>query len=273
VKVAGDSTRVPFEWASDGEPGAIMTADTGGGPGDGSGDGSGSGGNGGAGSGDSGWFGELAKGIGILALVVLGVQYVKSMNDDSGAGTSRGSSSAGSRGGGPYVGASAPVTPDPVVLAFRRIVTGSCVNAYYDGTGFSKRAPEPVACDRDDAYLRVVDKVEYGSECESSSEGRVTWGAPYSENPVTLCLEREFHRGECFPIEWVGSAGKTNAMLYILWPCTADTVPRGADNIVRITALYKWRAGGEFPCRRGEYWYSLEGREISICGELANGYR
>jgi hypothetical protein len=161
-------------------------------------------------------------------------------------------------------------TTDPVSRVFKSVGSGRCLNAFWDGSAYSKAVPEVVACDRDDAYLYVTAVSDGAYGCDTTAEAESYWRSP--DGDVALCVQRVFHIGDCFPVQWTqeskGGKVDTQASLFTQWPCGADKVPSGYNGIVRVTRLYKWTSGDSFPCGRQEVWYTLKTRKISICAEF-----
>ncbi|MCF2525992.1 hypothetical protein [Yinghuangia soli] len=161
--------------------------------------------------------------------------------------------------------------------AFRKIQTGHCLSQYWEDKAFSEKTPSVVACDRDNAYLHVTRVGTSSSACSESGEGRSYWRSP--DGGTVLCVERVFHVGDCFPVQWTqkdkNSDIRATAELFTQWPCSSNEVPSGNNGIVRITKIYKWQTGQTYPCgrdakNRNELWYPLEDRKISICSAFTD---
>ncbi|MEU2667262.1 serine/threonine-protein kinase [Streptomyces sp. NPDC007164] len=166
-------------------------------------------------------------------------------------------------------------TPDTTDRAFAAVRAGDCLDVYNDGhDNMSARTPVRVGCRASNAYMhvnRVSTTTGAGSSCDSGPG--FTWWRKSGADGVerTLCLDRVFQVGQCFPAQVKGA---TNADLTVVWDCGASTVPRAGQSILRITGYYRAPAAGTnwtCPAGRGErfwYWPVNNGRSI-ICASAA----
>ncbi|MCX4394314.1 protein kinase [Streptomyces sp. NBC_01767] len=166
-------------------------------------------------------------------------------------------------------------TPDTTDRAFAAVRAGDCLDVYNDGhDNMSARTPVRVGCRASNAYMhvnRVSTAAGAGSSCDSGPG--FTWWRKAGADGVerTLCLDRVYQVGQCFPAQVKGA---TNADLTVVWDCGASTVPRAGQSILRITGYYRAPAAGTkwtCPAGRGErfwYWPVNNGRSI-ICASAA----
>ncbi|MFC9757207.1 serine/threonine-protein kinase [Streptomyces sp. NPDC056921] len=151
-------------------------------------------------------------------------------------------------------------TADAVDRAFRYVTSGQCLNVYDDGYGnWSSAVPQPVACDSANAYVHVTRAYSTGGTPDPcpSENGSGTWyHAAKDDMNTTLCLTRQFRKGQCFPADLDGDG---NARLLVVWSCNADKVPVAGQSIAQITGYYrapKSYSGQICPANAGQrYWY------------------
>ncbi|MFF9869618.1 serine/threonine-protein kinase [Streptomyces sp. NPDC013953] len=221
---------------------------------------------------DGGWFGLI-----LLAVVVF---FIYQANAEDSGSTGSGSSSPRSTYDSSYGSnsrhASAPTpAPDAVDLAFRAVDSGDCLTAYDDGhESWSTRTPQTVGCSAANAYLRVTSASEGidFANCPSGN-GRSYWyhsGSRYSF-ATTLCVERQFRKGQCFVANRSGRTITASRPLN-LWNCDATEVPHGFNTVLQITGYHKARTF--YPagyCSRSRddrniYWtYEVDGGRNVLC--------
>ncbi|MGW9117974.1 serine/threonine-protein kinase [Streptomyces sp. NPDC055663] len=151
-------------------------------------------------------------------------------------------------------------TADAVDRAFRYVTSGQCLNVYDDGYGnWSSEVPQQVACDSANAYVYVTRAYSTGGTPDPcpSGNGSGTWyHAAKDDMNTTLCLTRQFRKGQCFPADLDGNG---NARLLVVWSCNADKVPVAGQSIAQITGYYrapKSYSGQICPANAGQrYWY------------------
>ncbi|MFD0338879.1 serine/threonine-protein kinase [Streptomyces sp. NPDC127117] len=199
---------------------------------------------------------------------------------DTGSGSGPDSDSTYGSGGDTEESSPTPTptptpTPDATDRAFAAVRAGDCLDVYNDGhDNMSARTPVRVGCRASNAYMhvnRVSTTTGAASSCDSGPG--FTWWRKSGEDGVerTLCLDRVFQVGQCFPAQVKGA---TNADLTVVWDCDASTVPRAGQSILRITGYYRAPAAGTnwtCPAGRGErfwYWPVNNGRSI-ICASGA----
>ncbi|MFD6275466.1 serine/threonine protein kinase [Streptomyces sp. NPDC060209] len=162
-------------------------------------------------------------------------------DSDAGTGTNTGT-------GYEQPGPTPEPTPDAEDEAFGEVSSGDCLTASDDGYGdWSTDTPETVDCDAGDAYLRVTstDSGISSSDCPSGTgESFWTHAGSESEFSTTLCVERQFRVGQCFPAKHEGDQ-MLNGRLMTVWGCGKDTVPEGYNAILEITG--RWRAESTYP--------------------------
>lgn len=118
-------------------------------------------------------------------------------------------------------------TPDTTDRAFAAVRAGDCLDVYNAGhDNMSARTPVRVGCRASNAYMhvnRVSTAAGAGSSCDSGPG--FTWWRKAGADGVerTLCLDRVYQVGQCFPAQVKGA---TNADLTVVWDCGASTVPR-----------------------------------------------
>ncbi|MFF8607328.1 serine/threonine-protein kinase [Streptomyces sp. NPDC015346] len=216
-----------------------------------------------------GWFG-------IILVAVVAFFIYQANTEDSGS-TGRGSSSSYDSGSSGYTGYTpAPTpTPDAVDLAFRSVESGDCLTAFDDGyESWSTRTPQTVSCSAANAYLRVTSAtagVDF-ADC-ASGNGRGYWyhsGSRYTF-ATTLCVERQFRKGQCFVAKRSGDTITASRTLN-LWNCDATKVPKGFNTVLQITGYYKaqksYPAGYCSQSRddRNIYWtYEVDGGRNVLC--------
>ncbi|MEO3826281.1 serine/threonine-protein kinase [Actinomadura sp. B10D3] len=141
----------------------------------------------------------------------------------------------------PSDGASAK--PDPVRKAFEKISRGDCLDAYERPSGgWSRTKPRAVGCGRPDAYMKVFKVVRDHGECSRGErgelDGELWWSHGEDDDEIALCVQRQFHTGECFLAD-KGAEKNTVAIsnhdLMTSWPC-GKPVPDDYDYVLRITA-------------------------------------
>ncbi|MBT2439415.1 serine/threonine protein kinase [Streptomyces sp. ISL-36] len=222
---------------------------------------------GGGGRSGGGWFG-----IFLLALVAF---FFYQANTDDGSGSSgSGSSSSRSTYGSTYTPPPTP-TPDAEDRSFRSVDSGDCLTAFDDGyDSWSTGTPQTVSCSAANAYLRVTSATEGidFADCPSGN-GRGYWyhsGSRY-DFATTLCVERQFRKGQCFVAKRSGDT-ITSSRTLNLWNCDATKVPKGYNTVLQITGYYK--AEKSYPagyCSRGRddrnvYWtYEVDGGRNVLC--------
>jgi serine/threonine protein kinase len=227
-----------------------------------------------AGKSGGGWFGFI-----LLAVVAF---FVYQANTDNSGSTGSGSpsprstygSSYGSGSGSGHTPAPTPA-PDAVDLAFRSVDSGDCLTAYDDGyESWSTRTPQTVPCSAANAYLRVSSAREgiHFADCPSGN-GRSYWyhsGSRFSF-ATTLCVERQFRKGQCFVAKRSGHTITASRTLN-LWNCDATKVPSGFNTVLQITGYHK--AQKFYPagyCSRSRddrniYWtYEVDGGRNVLC--------
>ncbi|MFE6518263.1 hypothetical protein ACFVGQ_33390, partial [Streptomyces sp. NPDC057748] len=151
-------------------------------------------------------------------------------------------------------------TADAVDRAFRYVTSGQCLNVYDDGYGnWSSAVPQPVACDSANAYVHVTRAYSTGGtpdRCPSENGSGTWYHAAKDDMNTTLCLTRQFRKGQCFPADLDGNG---NARLLVVWSCNADKVPVAGQSIAQITGYYrapKSYSGQICPANSGQrYWY------------------
>ncbi|MER5617650.1 hypothetical protein ABT068_37290, partial [Streptomyces sp. NPDC002215] len=151
-------------------------------------------------------------------------------------------------------------TADAVDRAFRYVTSGQCLNVYDDGYGnWSSAVPQPVACDSANAYVYVTRAYSTGGtpdRCPSENGSGTWYHAAKDDMNTTLCLTRQFRKGQCFPADLDGNG---NARLLVVWSCNADKVPVAGQSIAQITGYYrapKSYSGQICPANSGQrYWY------------------
>ncbi|MEV6395138.1 serine/threonine-protein kinase [Streptomyces sp. NPDC051907] len=191
------------------------------------------------------------------------------------------SSTAGSSGDSTNAGSapSSGPTPDSEDVAFRAVRTGDCLSAYADGRdGWSTPTPQRVACGSATAYTRVTaarSGVAFG-DCPTG-HGRAYWyhRGSLPAYGVSLCVERQFRKGECFVAKRTGTQ-VTTSLLTNVWSCDATTVPAGYNEVLQITGYYKAQAS--YPrgfCSQGQYdqnyywYYEVDGGRSVLCTKEA----
>ncbi|MFF2726694.1 serine/threonine-protein kinase [Streptomyces sp. NPDC058008] len=202
----------------------------------------------------------------------------------SGAGADASASATTGSGTGPEpsggTGASSPrpvpePAPDEDDEAFGAVSSGDCLTASDDGYGdWSTDTPETVDCDAADAYLRVTSAGSgvSSSDCPSGS-GASHWTHSGSkpEFGTTLCVQRQFRVGQCFPAKHRGDR-MVDGRLLTVWGCGRGSVPEGYNAILEITG--RWRAESAYPpgyCAESEddredYWrFEVDGDRTVLC--------
>ncbi|MFD8823672.1 serine/threonine-protein kinase [Streptomyces sp. NPDC059605] len=162
-------------------------------------------------------------------------------------------------------------TADATDRAFRFIRSGQCLNAYDDGHGnWNSTVPVPVDCDSANAYVYVTRAYSTGGTPDPcpSGNGRGRWyHAANDDMNTTLCLTRQFRKGQCFPADLDGNG---NADLLVVWSCNSDKVPVAGQSIAQITGYYrapKSYRGQICPTNGGQrYWYwKVDDNKNIIC--------
>ncbi|MFF4082184.1 serine/threonine-protein kinase [Streptomyces sp. NPDC001777] len=162
-------------------------------------------------------------------------------------------------------------TADATDRAFRFIRSGQCLNAYADGHGsWNSAVPVPVDCDSANAYVYVTRAYSTGGTPDPcpSGNGRGKWyHAANDDMNTTLCLTRQFRKGQCFPADLDGNG---DADLLVVWSCNADKVPVAGQSIAQITGYYrapKSYRGQICPTNGGQrYWYwKVDDNKNIIC--------
>ncbi|MER5498452.1 serine/threonine-protein kinase [Streptomyces sp. NPDC002561] len=162
-------------------------------------------------------------------------------------------------------------TADATDRAFRFIRSGQCLNAYDDGHGnWNSAVPVPVDCDSANAYVYVTRAYSTGGAPDPcpSGNGRGRWyHAANDDMNTTLCLTRQFRKGQCFPADLDGNG---NADLLVVWSCNSDKVPVAGQSIAQITGYYrapKSYRGQICPTNGGQrYWYwKVDDNKNIIC--------
>jgi hypothetical protein len=146
---------------------------------------------------------------------------------------------------------------------------------YSDGHGeMSAETPVRVNCRAGNAYMHVNRVTSRSGESSSCDTGQgFTWWHKSGEDGIerTLCLDRVYQVGQCFPAQVQGSV---SADLTVVLSCNSSTVPREGQSILRITGYYRApSAGTEWTCPAGSgerfwYWQVNNGRSI-ICASAA----
>ncbi|MFF9569782.1 protein kinase [Streptomyces sp. NPDC014685] len=162
-------------------------------------------------------------------------------------------------------------TADATDRAFRYVRSGQCLNAYDDGHGnWNSTVPVPVDCDSANAYVHVTRASSTGGTSDPcpSGNGRGRWyHAANDDMNTTLCLSRQFRKGQCFPADLDGNG---NADLLVVWSCNSDKVPVAGQSIAQITGYYrapKSYRGQICPANGGQrYWYwKVDGGKNIVC--------
>ena len=162
---------------------------------------------------------------------------------------------------------SATPTSDPTRQAFKKISAGDCLDAYQRPSGeWNRSKPRAVGCGRSDAYLKVLKVVDDSSECirhEDSDDldGELPWSYDEDANEIDLCVQRQFHTGDCFLAskgEKENSVSINNPGLMTSWPCRADSAPEDYDFVLRITAFTL----GACPPGGRRVHYEIRGRTL-----------
>ncbi|MFI5531370.1 serine/threonine-protein kinase [Kitasatospora sp. NPDC051853] len=170
----------------------------------------------------------------------------------------------GGTGGGPRAHGttppvSAPATPptdDPGLianLAFQGVAAGECLRTHRTPAGtWSSPFPEEVPCGSAEARLKVLaaGPGKTAGECPQGA-GRGSWvhEAPMAE--TTLCVERQYREGECFPVKGTDGEPQLRAEdLLGSWECTAPAGAQGYDGALRIAAVHPAPLPND-SCRRG----------------------
>ncbi|MGW1652684.1 serine/threonine-protein kinase [Streptomyces atratus] len=198
--------------------------------------------------------------------------------ESSGTDSTTGSTSSTASGGSAY-GSTARQTPTPTPtptpdatdLAFRAVRSGDCLNVYDDGHGrWSASVPIRVGCDSANAYVYVTSATSTSGspyDC-GSGNGRGEWHHSADDGfDTTLCLSRQFRKGQCFPADLKGSV---QADLMVVWNCNSDRVPLAGYSIVQITGYFrapKSYSGQICPSDAGQpYWYwKVDGDKNIVC--------
>lgn len=194
--------------------------------------------------------------------------------ESSGTNSTTGSTSSTASGGSAY-GSTArrtpTPTPDAMDLAFRAVRSGDCLNVYDDGHGrWSASVPIRVGCDSANAYVYVTSATSTSGspyDC-GSGNGRGEWHHSADDGfDTTLCLSRQFRKGQCFPADLKGNV---QADLMVVWNCNSDRVPLAGYSIVQITGYYrapKSYSGQICPSDAGQrYWYwKVDGDKSIVC--------
>ncbi|SCF78208.1 serine/threonine-protein kinase [Streptomyces sp. Ncost-T10-10d] len=211
----------------------------------------------------------------IIPLLIIGLFLWNSCESDTGSSTSSGSTSTSS-GSSQYQYTPPPSpTPDARDVAFRSVSGGDCLTAYDDGyDAWSTRTPETVDCDAANAYLMVTSTHRGIAMTDCPTDlGEWYWyhAGSRSAFSTTLCVSRQFRKGECFVAKADGDT-MTKARLMTVWDCGKDTVPKGYNRILQITDLYR----GQKSYRNGycsqsrydqeRYWiYTVHDGKMAVC--------
>ncbi|MCO5984856.1 protein kinase [Actinoallomurus spadix] len=133
---------------------------------------------------------------------------------------------------------------DPTRKAFEKISAGDCLDAYERPSGeWSRSKPRAVGCGRSDAYLKVWKVIDGDLGCNrhgADLDGELWWSYGKEPNEITLCVQRQFHTGDCFLAtkgEEKNSVAISNTDLMTSWPCGAGSAPGEYDFVLRITAF------------------------------------
>ncbi|MFC4463550.1 hypothetical protein ACFPH6_02830 [Streptomyces xiangluensis] len=185
----------------------------------------------------------------VLMIAVVAVWFWNVQDDES---SSRGGSSTTTNT--PTLNYTPGPTPDRTVQAFTSVRSGDCLNA--SGTGsvgrWSTELPERVACDADNAFVRVTFTSDgYQGYCAPTEE-QGPWAYHGPPREIVLCLERQFRSGQCLPAR--DSSTGIQASLMIVWKCRANPVPQGYDYVVRITGVYQGTPGNCLVPAGTRYW-------------------
>lgn len=213
----------------------------------------------------------------IIPLLIVGLFLWNSCESDTGSSgrTSSGSTSTStSTGGSQYTPPPSP-TPDASDVAFRSVSSGDCINAYDDGyDAWSTRTPETVDCDAANAYLLVTSAYRGIAITDCPTDiGAWYWYHAGSQSAfsTTLCVSRQFRKGECFVAKADGDK-MTKARLMTVWDCGKDTVPNGYNRILQITDLYRsQKSYGNGFCSQSRYdqeryWiYTVHAGKTALC--------
>ncbi|MFJ8045009.1 serine/threonine-protein kinase [Kitasatospora sp. NPDC096147] len=155
--------------------------------------------------------------------------------------------------------ASPPATPptdDPGLianLAFQGVAAGECLRTERTpGGAWSTPLPEEVACDAPGAYLKVLAASPgvHPGDCPGGP-GRTNWTHPAPMAETTLCVERQYREGDCFPVREQGGQPKVRAEdLLLRWDCAAPPAAQGYDAVLRTVAVRPAPLPAD-GCRRG----------------------
>ncbi|TXS67022.1 hypothetical protein, partial [Streptomyces sp. sk2.1] len=166
-------------------------------------------------------------------------------------------------------------SPDATDRAFRAVRAGDCLNVYNDGHGnMSAERPVRVNCRSWKAYMHVNRVTSGPGESSGCDQGQgFTWWHKSGADGIerTLCLDRVFQVGQCFPAQ---VRGAVDADLTVVLACDSSTVPRAGQSILRVTGYYRTPSPGTkwtCPAGRGEqfwYWQVNRGRSI-VCASAA----
>jgi len=177
----------------------------------------------------------------------------------SGSDDSSSSSSGSSDDYEPAPETSSP-EPDPTEDAFKAVSVGDCLDVVDTGYGgkekydWSEEEPNTTPCST--ARVRVYSTSD---DCDSAQD-QATWSyySTSSGERTALCLEGEYHRGDCLLADNDGNSASI-AMLSSV-NCTDRQVPSAYNDIFVITAIYRATASTTTAdCRAGQsdtntYW-------------------
>ncbi|MCK2218229.1 serine/threonine protein kinase [Actinomadura sp. ATCC 31491] len=160
-------------------------------------------------------------------------------------------------------------TSDPVRKAFEKISAGDCLDAYERPTGgWSRSKPRAVGCGRSDAHLKVLKVTRDSSGClrhGADLDGELWWSYGEDADEIALCVQRQFHTGECFLAtkgEKKNTVAISNRDLMTSWPCRDGSAPEEYDFVLRITAFT------DGPCPPGGRRVDWEIRGRTLCTRI-----
>ncbi|MFD7336616.1 serine/threonine-protein kinase [Streptomyces violascens] len=157
-------------------------------------------------------------------------------------------------------------------LAFRAVKKGDCLSTYADGKGgWTDPLPVTVGCDAATGYLGVAALSGDNSLPCPTGTGYNTWSHVGADGRTsTLCLRRNYRKGECFPVQ-LRTDGKVAAYdLFALRDCGAATLPDPYNRTMKITDYRKAPAsytGAFCPSEPGVTWYywTVEDARNVVC--------
>ncbi|WP_345286864.1 serine/threonine-protein kinase, partial [Kitasatospora albolonga] len=213
------------------------------------------------------WWPVLLAGV-LVFVIAAGAVLLRPWQWGEGGGAG---DTPGAHGTTPPVSAPAtPPTDDPGLianLAFQGVAAGECLSTHrLPGGTWSTPFPEEVPCGSAEARLKVLAALP-GTSAKGCPDGvgRGSWvhAAPMAE--TTLCLERQYREGECFPVKGTDGDPQLRAEdLLGSWPC--DGAPAGAQGYDARAADHR-RAPGPGAGRRLPPRHGRPGRLPPVGGE------